>query len=181
MASILDPVLTSLRWLDVLVAPVVISVLLISIMSVAFAVFARDGRSTLLGFFGRVLGFYLGCSVPVVILGVIVGYVTGFSRTPIAGTLLTASLTLVGAVVVYAFGADNRYRVAIGVCVTVFALNVLLGLQYGSSFRESGRQRRLEALAVQEFAVRNFRTNLGLPAEPPAWMLGGEPQATGAR
>lgn len=179
MQGTFDQVLLSVAWLDVLVAPAILSLALLVVMCLLFSAFENPKGEVngFFRFFARVFWFYLGCAVPVMLLGVLVGYITGYSRTPIAGSLLTAILTLSGGLVVYAFGKDNQYRVAVGVCVTIFSLNILLGLQYGSFVREDGRQQRLERLAIQESAIRNVRRNLDLPDEPPLWMLGGEPQA----
>jgi hypothetical protein len=170
--------LFALASLAILAGPAMLSFALASVVALVAAIHERPDDTE--GFAGR-LGSraweYLPAIVPVLLLGFMIGYTTGVSRQPIAGTLLTVCLTLIGGLTAYLFGKDNSNRALVAFCVTIFALNVFLGLRTGSLSREDERVLRHTSLAQQEKAIRTFRHNMGLNEDPPAWMLSGEPQA----
>ncbi len=126
--------------------------------------------------FGKIFGTLLLFSVPISIIAFISGFLTTASRTSAVGNLIPAALALMGGLNIYVFGTDNRFKLLVGYCVTLFALLLLLGTQYGAFRREDERALRFEGLARQELQIRQMRKNLGLPAEIPAWILSTEPK-----
>jgi hypothetical protein len=111
-------------------------------------------------------GFPLGFT------GMAAGYLTGSSRTPAVAALVPAILTFVGLSVVYLMGKGNFRALLAGIIVLIFSLNILLGTFLGTVSRERTEQLRAsveasEIRAEREFAIRQYRNGLGLPAEPP--------------
>ena len=53
--------------------------------------------------------------------------------------------------------------------------SLLYGDDKAGLARELGRLDRLIFLSEQEKQIRTYRENRGLPADPPAWILGTEP------
>lgn len=137
--------------------------------------FERSDR----GFFktaGRVFIILAAYGIPIAVLAYVAGYLTVYSRTSAVGNVLPAVLALVGGANIYVFGTDSSKRGIVGYCVVLFAWIILYGTQSGAQLRENERVGRLHDLAVQELQVRTFRQNLGLNAEPPAWILSTEPK-----
>jgi hypothetical protein len=118
----------------------------------------------------------LGYSIPIGILAYVAGYLTVYSRTSAVGNVLPAVLALVGGANIYVFGTDSSKKGIVGFCVLLFACMIFLGTQDGAQLRERDRVSRLRQLAIQEAQIRLFRENLGLSAEPPAWILSTEPK-----
>ena len=110
-------------------------------------------------------------SMPIALLGYVAGYLTGLSRSPTVGTIVPAVLTLIGGFGVYLFDVELKNRILIGYTIFLFALVLFYGANVGALNRETGLEGRLKELSQQEYRVRNFRKNLGLPADVPAWIF----------
>lgn len=105
------------------------------------------------------------------LLGMVTGLLAGFSRTPAMGAVLPAILSLVGGLAIYLVGAEKADQALIGTCVIALSLDLLIGSTWGAVLRDdfdqgakSASARKREALV--EVEVREFRTDLGLPAIP---------------
>lgn len=110
-------------------------------------------------------------SMPIALLGYVAGYLTGLSRSPTVGTIVPAVLTLIGGFGVYLFDTEPKKRILIGYTIFLFALVLFYGANVGALNREAGLEERLKDLSQQEFRVRNFRKNLGLPSGLPEWIF----------
>ena len=113
----------------------------------------------------------LAFSAPISVLAFVSGYLTGVSRGGVVGNVLPAVLSLIGGIGLYVFGTENRFKIVIGYCVFMFAVNLLYGAQTGALERELGREARVKILSEQERRIRNFRYNLELDEQPPAWIV----------
>jgi hypothetical protein len=103
-------------------------------------------------------------------LGLVAGYLTGFSRTSTVGAVLPAALSLVAGLAVFMMGRDKSVRVLVSLVALFFSASLVIGTTWGSAmrsayedYRTSADFRKLEALAEDD--VREFRNNLGLPPE----------------
>jgi hypothetical protein len=97
-------------------------------------------------------------------------------RVSAVGQVLPAVLALVGALNLYVFGTESRYRVLISYCVCVFAGMLFYGTQYGAYKRDIEREYRLEELMKVEARLKLMRNNLQLGDDFPSWLLGSEPK-----
>lgn len=72
-------------------------------------------------------------------LGIVVGILTGSSRTPVVGSLLPALLTLLGASLAYLFGKESLavWRPAIPYCLIALMLAALYGIFMGGTIRDA--------------------------------------------
>lgn len=110
--------------------------------------------------------------LPLGFTGIAAGFLTGSSRAPAVTALVPAILTFVGLSVVYLLGHGNFRALLAGIIVLMFSFNLLLGTFLGGVSRERFDQlslslAALEISAEKEFALRRYRTGLGLPADPP--------------
>jgi predicted neutral ceramidase superfamily lipid hydrolase len=116
-------------------------------------------------------------------LGMVTGYLSGFSRAPALGTVLPAVLSLMGGIVVYIIGKNSTSRIIVSVTILAFALTLMIGAEWGAVMRRADEEfvknvRRAERRADEEFAksalylkkraviedeVNDFRRNLDLP------------------
>jgi hypothetical protein len=124
---------------------------------------AHGTRQILRGLWG---GFPLGFT------GLAAGFLTGSSRTPAVTALVPAILTFVGLSVVYLMGKGSLRAIVAGSIVLVFSTNLIVGTLLGSVSREraeqlSGSAEVSKARAEREFAIRRYRSALGLPPETP--------------
>jgi hypothetical protein len=153
------------------------------VTSIAIGALFAVGHSLVRGgppFFRRLainLAQVLSYSIPISLIGYIVGYLTGDSRSPVVGTIVPSILTVIGGLSIYVFGTDDKYKTIIGYNVLIFAFMLFYGVMIGTYDREGYRADRLINLSEQEQRVRLFRKNIGLPEEPPAWIISGEPKA----
>jgi hypothetical protein len=111
-------------------------------------------------------GFPLGFA------GMAAGFLTGSSRAPAVTALVPAILTFVGLSVVYLMGKGNLRALLAGFIVLTFSINLLMGTFLGTVSRDRTEQlsESLETLKIRaerEFAIRRYRSALGLPPEPP--------------
>lgn len=118
----------------------------------------------------------LAFTVPVALAAYVSGYLATMSRTTAVGNVLPAVLALLGGLNVYVFGTDTRHRVLVGYCSASFVIMLFYGAQVGGHLREATREDRLQAVAQQEFRLRAYRRDLGLPEEFPGWAVGSEPK-----
>ena len=103
-------------------------------------------------------------------LGLVAGYLTGFSRQPAVGAVLPAVLSLIGGLAVFLVGRDKASRTVVGLCVLIFSMNLVLGTGWGAVMRSTAEEYRksetyLKQQAFIEAQVRDFRESLGLPLE----------------
>jgi hypothetical protein len=124
--------------------------------------------------FVDVLLYYSAFALPISLIGFSAGVLTGLSRSPAIGNVLPAVLALLAGLNVYIFGTDSRFKIVVGYCVTIFVIMLFLGVQTGGYQREAEREGYLRYLSEQEFRIRMFRKNLGLPEEMPAWITGSD-------
>jgi len=118
----------------------------------------------------------LGFSFPIALVAYIAGYLSTMGRSSTIGNILPATLTLLGALNLYVFGSENKYRVLISYCVVLFASMLLYGTQYGAYKRDVDQEFRLRELIKTEAKLKLIRRNLGLGDDFPAWILGTEPK-----
>jgi hypothetical protein len=125
-----------------------------------------------LGARGRSLtlaGLQIG--LPLGFTGMVAGFLTGASREPAVTALIPAILTFVGLILVYMIGKSPLRSVISGFAVFVFSLELLVGSVLGTASRDRNDEYLASVdmqrkRADQEFAVRRYRSALGLPPEP---------------
>jgi hypothetical protein len=161
--------------LYVLLRPFLIATITASIMGIGASLFFRENYS--LG--RRLIGVttvYFFIALPIALLGFIVGFLIGVSRSPAIGTVIPAVLTLIGGLGIYVFGTENRFKVIVGYSVIVLVCTLLYGVERGAFDRESTREHRLNVIFEEEARLRAQRKNLGLPPEVPTWSIPAEPK-----
>lgn len=120
--------------------------------------------------------FLFAFSFPLALVALISGYLSTTGRLSAVGQLLPAVLTLIGALNLYVFGTENKYRVVISYCICVFAITLFYGTQYGAYQRDATREFRLQQLIGVEARLKVIRRNLRLGDDFPTWLLGTEPK-----
>lgn len=103
-------------------------------------------------------------------LGLVAGYLTGFSRSPAVGAVLPAVLSLVGGLAVFLMEKDARSRTTVSLSVLVFSITLLVGTSWGAIMRQAAEdyatsEPALKQRALLEAEVREFREALGLRPE----------------
>ena len=89
------------------------------------------------------LGLYL-YALPLMALGIVVGYLSSISREPAIADTLPAVLTLAGGVTVYIYSLDSvRKSIIAGISLLVFTINLIGGSAYGAYVRETGKLERM--------------------------------------
>lgn len=106
-------------------------------------------------------------------LGLVAGYLTGFSRSPAVGAVLPAVLSLVAGLAVFLMGKDAANRAIIGLTVLIFSISLVLGTTWGAVMRQTAEDYAasepvLKQRALVEAEVREFREALGLPPDSDA-------------
>jgi peptidoglycan/LPS O-acetylase OafA/YrhL len=101
-------------------------------------------------------------------LGLVTGYLTGFSRTPAVGAVLPAVLSLLGGVTAFILGRSRESRLLVGSMLFVFSLTLVIGSSWGAIMRDGAEQfdqseQTLKQRAYIEAEVNAFRKELGLP------------------
>jgi hypothetical protein len=121
-----------------------------------------------------ILVYYSLFTLPIALIAFCAGDLTGLSRSSAIGSVIPAILALLAGLNIYVFGSENRFKILVGYCAFVLVFMLFLGIQTGAFQRESEREGYLKYLSEQEFRVRLFRKNLGLPEEMPAWISGSD-------
>lgn len=103
-------------------------------------------------------------------LGIVAGYLTGFSRQPAVGAVLPAVLSLIGGLAVFLVGKDKASRLIVGLSVLAFSISLVLGTAWGAVMRDVAEEYKksetyLKQRAFIESQVREFRESLGLPGQ----------------
>jgi hypothetical protein len=140
------------------------------------AMFYAADRGEAARLFWRTARYYFFFGVPISLLAFVTGYLTGMSRTGAVGNVLPAVLAFIGGMNIYVFGTENKHKMIIGYCVSLFIVILFYGVHRGSVLREYGREGRLLVLSEQERRIRNYRMNRDLPPEIPSWITTGEPK-----
>lgn len=112
--------------------------------------------------------------IPIVLVAYIAGYLTGISGSPAIGNLVPATLAFIGGLNVYLFGVDIAFRAISLLGVFLFAVVLLYGVLDGAYKRVDEHETQMQILAEQELRIRNYRQNLNLPPDPPAWANSGQ-------
>lgn len=102
------------------------------------------------------------------ILGMVTGYLTGFSRESAIGAVLPAVLSLMGGLMIFLVGKNPESRTIVSISMIVFSFTLLLGSGWGSVMRDvAGEHKKSENYLKQqafiEAEVNEFRTILELP------------------
>jgi hypothetical protein len=110
--------------------------------------------------------------IPFGFVGIVSGFMTGSSRSDSVSALTPAILTFVGLFAVYFIGKNWLKNIVASFSVFIFSANLLVGIFLGTSSRERYAEsissvQRQKQLAEEEFAIRRYRVNLGLPPVPP--------------
>lgn len=101
-------------------------------------------------------------------LGMVTGYLSGFSREPALGAVLPAVLSLMGGLVVFLIGKNIESRVIVSASMLLFALTLLTGAEWGADMRDKSENYKngedyLKQRAFIESTVNEYRRNLDLP------------------
>lgn len=102
------------------------------------------------------------------ILGMVTGYLTGFSRESAVGAVLPAVLSLMGGLMIFLVGKSKESRAIVSISMIVFSFTLLLGTGWGAVMRSTAEEfKKSEAyLKKQSFIeseVNEFRKKLDLP------------------
>src|SRR5690606_19935306 len=97
-------------------------------------------------------------ALPLMALGIVVGYLSSISREPAIGDTLPAVLTLAGGLTVYVYSLDSvRKSLIAGISLLVFTINLICGSAYGAYIRETGKLERMLYAVEQERQILNYR------------------------
>ena len=111
-------------------------------------------------------------ALPLMTLGIVIGYLASISREPTLSGTLPAVLTLAGGITVYIYSLESvRKSMIAGVSLLVFLLNLVCGSAYGSYTRETGKLERILYAIEQEKQIANYRKSRNLPEIIPDWVL----------
>jgi len=109
--------------------------------------------------------------LPMSVIAMMAGFLTGASREPAVDALVPATLTLLGGLAMYMVGKGSLRGQVVGFAMLVFSINLMVGVSLGSISREK-HEAYLESAgylkqqANTEFQVRSYRKGLGLPMSP---------------
>jgi hypothetical protein len=118
--------------------------------------------------------FLLG--LPVSLLGYLIGFMAGNSRTGVIGSLLSAVLGAIADVNIFGVGPQKAKGELTGYSVCLLAVALFAGTFHGAIRREASREEHLINLSDEEFRIRTYRKNLQLPEDIPTWMITGQPE-----
>ena len=110
----------------------------------------------------------LWSGLPLSLVGIVSGYLTGLSRAPAVTALVPGVLTLVGAFALYLVGKERDHGATVGVAVVSFSLSILIGATIGSDVRSasdaaSNSLEYLRHVSEDEFLLNLYRKGMGLP------------------
>lgn len=126
--------------------------------------------------FSRIFFPLASYSMPIALVAYVAGLLTTASRTTAVTNVVPAVLALIGGLNIYVFGSDNKNKVLIAYCVSLFAIMILYGAEFGAYRREADRVSRFEELTRQELKIRQLRKVLDLPDDVPEWLTSSEPK-----
>jgi hypothetical protein len=115
--------------------------------------------------------FFVG--LPIALLGYLIGFMVGDSRTGEIGSLVTGVLGAIAGLNIFVENSDRRKSAFTGYSVCLLAVTIFVGTLHGAIRRESVFEEHLQNLSDQELRIRNNRKNLGLPEDFPGWMVPG--------
>lgn len=100
-------------------------------------------------------------------LGLVAGYLTGFSRSPAVVAVLPAVLSLVAGLSVFLMEKDAASRVIVSLSVLIFSTSLVIGTSWGAVMRQAAADYEtsepiLKQRALVEAEVKEFRESLGL-------------------
>jgi len=100
-------------------------------------------------------------------LGLVTGYLTGFSRESAVGAVLPSVLSLFGGLAIFLIGKNQDSRIITSLAVFSFAICLVLGTSWGSIMRQTWEENKyskeyLQKQALIEVEVNEFRESLGL-------------------
>ena len=109
--------------------------------------------------------------LPMSVIAIMAGFLTGASREPAVDALVPAALTLLGGLAMYMVGKGRLRGQVVGFAVLVFSINLMVGVSLGSISREKHEAYLESAVYLKrqantEFQVRLYRKGLGLPVSP---------------
>lgn len=101
------------------------------------------------------------------ILGMVTGYLTGFSRESAIGAVLPAVLSLMGGLMIFLVGKSQESRSIVSISMIVFSFTLLLGAGWGAVMRDTAEEYKksefyLQQQAFIEAEINEFRGDLGL-------------------
>lgn len=118
------------------------------------------------------------------LLGLVSGYLMGLSRESAVAAVVPAVLTLLGATAAVLVGkaANQAASTRVSGLILLFSLGFLVGSTWGSALRQSvldfeSSEEELIRRSHVELKVREFREELGLPAE--FLIIGSTPEKKG--
>jgi len=111
--------------------------------------------------------------IPVILIAYVAGYLTGISGSSAVGNLVPSALAFIGGLNVYMFGTKSNYKSLVIVSIFLFSMTLFYGVLDGRTDRTNQLEEQMDASAVKELSIRNFRQNLSLPPDPPSWMTSG--------
>ncbi|CAN0423461.1 unnamed protein product, partial [Phaeothamnion confervicola] len=108
-------------------------------------------------------------AMPFSVIGVLCGFLTGASRSPVVSATIPALLTLFGALVAYLMTKGRASALLASTAIIAFSSSLIFGSIAGSLERDASEAeltslRHLRAQAEKELALDVYRTSLGLPA-----------------
>ena len=157
--------------LGILLYPVAISLIFAIIVGFAELISTRNWTS-----FARISWNLLLIGLPIALIGYLIGFMVGDSRTGEIGSLVTAVLGAIAGLNIFAVTSDRRKSALTGYSVCLLAVVIFVGTLHGAIRREDAREDRLKNLSQQERGIRSNRKNLGLPDDIPDWMTTSEPK-----
>src|SRR4051794_2506403 len=107
-------------FIDLAVAAIIIGSILGAGFALAFSL--AGGEQSYLNKLKRNMPPALGFSIPIVLVALVAGYLTGSSRSPVVGTIIPAVLALFGGLNVYFFGIESKNRAIVGYSIFIFTL-----------------------------------------------------------
>jgi hypothetical protein len=159
------------QFVLLIIKPIVIGAL-------AGAAFGWLSRLTSRG--GEALGLIGGMlvSIPIVLVSYVAGYLTAVQGSAAVGNLMPAILALIGGFNVYLFGTRIENRPLSIFAIFLFAITLLYGIIEGGYERDQNtlatREAQMRAISDLDLRIRQYRSNLGLPPELPAWATAGQ-------